>query len=157
VHLPLVLLGLRAAPKEISGFSSTEAVFGQPLVLPGELKEVKEEEPLGFQRRLASDDPPPTVQPRTYAEVASSRLQPGLQEAKFVYVKRGGSSPPLASAYLGPYRVLQPGLKFFVLEVGGKEEKVTVDRLKIHRGTVLPQVAVPVKRGRPLKKSASPV
>jgi transposase InsO family protein len=157
VHLPLVLLGLRAAPKEISGFSSAEAVFGQPLVLPGELKEVKEEEPLGFQRRLASDDPPPTVQPRTYAEVASSRLQPGLQEAKFVYVKRGGSSPPLASAYLGPYRVLQPGLKFFVLEVGGKEEKVTVDRLKIHRGTVLPQVAVPVKRGRPLKNSASPV
>jgi hypothetical protein len=36
-HLPWVLLGLRAAPKEVSGFSSAEAVFGQPLVLPGEL------------------------------------------------------------------------------------------------------------------------
>ncbi len=32
-HLPLVLLGLRAAPKEVSGFSSAEAVFGQPLTL----------------------------------------------------------------------------------------------------------------------------
>ncbi len=31
-HLPWVLLGLRAAPKEVSGLSSAEAVFGQPLV-----------------------------------------------------------------------------------------------------------------------------
>jgi hypothetical protein len=36
-HLPWVLLGLQAAPKEVSGLSSAEAVFGQPLVMPGEL------------------------------------------------------------------------------------------------------------------------
>ena len=101
-HLPLVLLGLRAAPKEVSGFSSAEAVFGQPLTLPGELKNVPEEAALDFQSRLASDDPPPTSQPRTYAEAVSSNLQPGLQEAKFVYIRRGGSGPPLASNYLGP-------------------------------------------------------
>jgi hypothetical protein len=34
-HLPWVLLGLHAAPKEISGISSAEAVFGGQLVLPG--------------------------------------------------------------------------------------------------------------------------
>jgi len=154
-HLPLVLLGLRAAPKEVSGFSSAEAVFGQPLTLPGELKNVPEEAALEFQSRLASDDPPPTSQPRTYAEAVSSNLQPGLQEAKFVYIRRGGSGPPLASNYLGPYRVLQPGVKFFRVEVGDKQEVVSVDRLKPHLGVSSPTPASAPVRGRP-KKVISP-
>jgi hypothetical protein len=33
-HLPWVLLGLRAAPKEDSAISSAELVTGTPLVLP---------------------------------------------------------------------------------------------------------------------------
>jgi hypothetical protein len=36
-HLPWVLLGLRAAPKEESAVSSAELVFGAPLTLPGQL------------------------------------------------------------------------------------------------------------------------
>jgi transposase InsO family protein len=36
-HLPWVLLGLRAVPKEDSQVSSVELVLGTPLVLPGEL------------------------------------------------------------------------------------------------------------------------
>jgi hypothetical protein len=36
-HLPWVLLGQCAAPKEISGVSSAEAMFRQQLVLFGEL------------------------------------------------------------------------------------------------------------------------
>jgi transposase InsO family protein len=39
-HLPWVLLGLRAAPKEDSGISSAERVLGSPLHLPGELLDV---------------------------------------------------------------------------------------------------------------------
>jgi hypothetical protein len=35
-HLPWVLLGLRAAPKEDSAVSSAEMVLGDPLVLPGQ-------------------------------------------------------------------------------------------------------------------------
>jgi transposase InsO family protein len=35
-HLPWVLLGLRAAPKDDSNISSAELVYGVPLVLPGE-------------------------------------------------------------------------------------------------------------------------
>ena len=40
--LPWVLLGLRATPKETSGISSAQLVLGQPLILPGELKDVAE-------------------------------------------------------------------------------------------------------------------
>jgi hypothetical protein len=35
-HLAWALLGLRAAPKEDSGVSAAEAVFGRPLLLPGQ-------------------------------------------------------------------------------------------------------------------------
>ena len=38
-HLPLVMLGPRASPKDDSGFSPAEAVFGTPLSLPGEFLE----------------------------------------------------------------------------------------------------------------------
>jgi hypothetical protein len=48
-HLSWVLLGLHAAPMEISGFSSSEAVFGQPLVLSGELTPGDEAPPLAFR------------------------------------------------------------------------------------------------------------
>jgi transposase InsO family protein len=41
-HLPWVLFGLRAAPKEDSGLSSAELVFGMPLTLPGQLLAVPE-------------------------------------------------------------------------------------------------------------------
>jgi hypothetical protein len=36
-HLPWVLMGIRNAPKEDSGRSAAELVFGTTLVLPGQL------------------------------------------------------------------------------------------------------------------------
>jgi len=41
-HLPLVLLGLRSVPKEDTGFSVSEAVYGSPLTIPGEFLEAPE-------------------------------------------------------------------------------------------------------------------
>ncbi len=86
LHLPWVLLGLRAAPKEISGFSSAEAVLGQPLVLPGELAPGSEASPGAFHTNLSSSSPPATCQPRTYAEVAAQPADGNLQSARWVYV-----------------------------------------------------------------------
>ncbi len=39
-HLPWVLLGLRAGPKEDCGISSAEMVYGEALTLPGDFLEV---------------------------------------------------------------------------------------------------------------------
>jgi hypothetical protein len=97
-HLPWVLLGLRAAPKEVSGISSAEAVLGQPLVLLGELSTAVEASPTDFQRELASEAPPVTCQPRTYAEAVTGPPDQCLQQAELVYVKKGGCGPPLAPA-----------------------------------------------------------
>jgi hypothetical protein len=107
------LLGLYAAPKEISGFAWVEVVFGQPLVLPGELVPRKEAPLLAFQDMFASSSPLVMCQPSTYDKACAQPPEPRLQAAKLVYVKRGGCCPALASAYMGPYKVIWPGLKFF--------------------------------------------
>ena len=90
-------------------------------------------------------------QPRSYAAVAASNITTSkqLQEARYVYVKRGGTIPPLAPIYSGPYRVLHAGPKVFILEVGATRESVLVDRLKPHAGQLPVIPALPAKRGRP--------
>jgi hypothetical protein len=86
---------------------------------------------MALQNDLAPSDLPPTNQPCAYAEIASQPLNPRLQAAQLVYLKRGGSGPPLAHFYAGPYRVVQ----YFVIQVGGRHETVMADRLKPHPGT----------------------
>jgi transposase InsO family protein len=63
-HLPWVLLGLRAAPKEDSGISSAELAYGAPLSLPGQFITAEEPPPATFVEKLRSASPlPPTSSP----------------------------------------------------------------------------------------------
>ena len=148
--LPYVLLGLRAAPKEDSGVSSAELVYGCPLTLPGEListPEVSPHEVLDHVRRAA----PPAVptRPLTYAEVACKPLQQ-LMSSSFVFIRKGEFNvPALSPLYTGPFKVLSKGPKSFVLDLGGRHESVSVDRLKPYLGgdDVQPARAPPM--GRP--------
>ena len=67
-HLPWVILGLRAAPKDESGVSAAEATLGQPLVIPGQPTAPEGTVPTALRA-------PPAVIPATkwsYAEVAAS-------------------------------------------------------------------------------------
>jgi hypothetical protein len=95
---------------------------------------------------MCSMQPPPTWQ-ISYAEAASGLQH--LQQAEFVYVRKGGVVPPLSSLYQGPYRVLDRRETFFKLEVRGRLEVVSVDRLKPHLGTAPVTAASPPQRGRP--------
>jgi hypothetical protein len=130
---------------------------------PAELRITLGEEagPAEFSTSLASSTPPLTSQPRTYAEAVAGPPDWRLQLASMVYIKRGGSGPPLAPAYAGPYKVVRPGHKYFVVEVGGRQESVSVDRLKPHLGASPLPAASPPRRGRPPREppcnsSASP-
>jgi hypothetical protein len=51
-HLPQVLLGLRAAPKDDSNISSAELVYGVPLVLPSEFVDAKEPPATNFLEHM---------------------------------------------------------------------------------------------------------
>jgi hypothetical protein len=57
--------------------------------------------------------------------------------------------PPLAPLYVGPYEVLERTDKYFRLAVGGREETVSIDRLKPHLGVGPFSAALPAARGRP--------
>ena len=149
-HLPWVLLGLRAAAKESSGVSSAELVYGCSPTLPGEFLAAGEKAPGLFTQRLNSTPAVPTRR-RTYAEAACTPSA-ALLTASHVYVRRGGILPPLEPRYAGPYAVVQPGTKCFVLQVGSRRETVSVDRLKPHLGAAEVAPASPPRRGRPPRR-----
>src|SRR5450830_455678 len=107
-HLPWVLLGLRAAPKEDSAVSSAELVYGCPVALPAQFLETAEQPPAVFAERIRISSPLPT-RFLSYAAVAATPPA-ALLSAKFVYVRRGGATPPL---YVGPYLVIDRQPKFF--------------------------------------------
>ncbi len=66
-----------------------------------------------------------------------------------MYVRRGGTTPPLTPPYAGPYEVLEPGEKTFLIRIGNREDRVSVDRLKLHLGKGPVQPTAPRRRGRP--------
>ena len=90
----------------------------------------------------------PATRPLSYAEVAAKKPAP-LFEASHVYVRRGGAIQPLTPLYQGPYRVLARRAKYFKLEKGGRQETISVDRLKPHLGLTPVIPAAPPARGRP--------
>lgn len=141
-HLPWVMLGLRAAPKEESGLSAGEAALGVKLAIPGQFVEP----PDSTSGRPASHTVIPATR-RLYADVAKGAS--ALDSATWVYVKRGGQGRPLSANYDGPYEVLESGPKVFKLQLGAREEVVSRDRLKPHLGEGPLQAAQPPKRGRP--------
>ena len=153
-HLPWALLGLRAAPKEDSGLSSAELVYGAPLTLPGEFLDVGELPVSNYVDKLRATPSSIPTRPLSYAEVTATPPA-SLQAASHVYVRRGAVAPPLTPLYQGPYAVISRGPKFFHVAVGGRDETITVDRLKPHRGHSPVVPASPPLRGRPPSSSAS--
>ena len=57
-------------------------------------------------------------------------VQKKLNNCSHVYVRVDRVQPPLQPAYSGPYPVLQRHEKYFTILMNGKEDTVTIDRLK---------------------------
>ena len=129
-ELPWVLLGLRTAFKEDVGSSSTELVYGTTLSLPEELIAPN-----------SSPDPPHSSFLRQLRNVANSfwptptsahgkhgtYMPTGLQQARFVFVRRDAHKPPLQPPYDGPFPVVSRHTKHFLLDIGGRQDKVSID------------------------------
>jgi transposase InsO family protein len=145
-HLPWILLGLRAVPREDSGVSAAELVFGTPLQLPGQFLSAAEPPPTFFVEQLNSALP--CVAPLPLPAAVAAPPSPQLMAADFVYVRALPKAPALSTPYRGPYAVHKRSLKIFIIKMGGRFEAVTVDRLKPHLGSS-PRPASPPRRGRP--------
>jgi hypothetical protein len=102
------------------------------------------------------DVPPPPRRPVSYA--AAANTPPAhLAKAEHVYVRVGGQQKPLAAPYAGPYLVVSKGAKTFTIQVGQRQEIMSVDRLKPHTGLGPVSPAEAASRGRfPNGRSFSP-
>ena len=72
-----------------------------------------------------------------------------------MYVRRGGVKLPLTPAYSGPFVVVSKSPKCFVLDLGDRQESVSVDRLKPHAGLTIFTPATAPRCGRPPTSSAA--
>ncbi|KFD46801.1 hypothetical protein M513_12329 [Trichuris suis] len=131
--LPMVLLGLRTAPKAAINVSAAELVYRTTLRLPTEFfqQATNEEDPTTFVGRLvrAMRDlrPIPTAsRPSTTAVF----IAPELQSCSHVFLRNDAVHRPLDPTYSGPFRVLSRQDKTFVIEISGRPSTVSIDRLK---------------------------
>ena len=130
LHLPLVLLPLRTVPKDDTGLSGSEAVYGSSLTVPGEFLGSPELPPALFLRKIedtfAGFAAPPPHHVRSFPP---QQLLPAFLAANFVFVQEDSSIPSLAPLYWGPYLVLEGKDKYFHLQLGSRTDVVSVDRL----------------------------
>jgi cleavage and polyadenylation specificity factor subunit 1 len=152
--LPWVLLGLRTVPKSDHGVSSAEMVYGAPIAVPGEFLGgcSSDELPTQHLKRLRETIQGLVPLPMRTRSKKSSFIPQSLKLAKFVFVRKDGYKTPLQPPYLGPFRVINHGEKFFDIDYGGKSERISIDRLKpAHTDPEIDPAVQPPLRGRPRK------
>ena len=159
-HKPIVVaIKMKLEPqsarqaKEDLEASPTEMVYGSTLTVPGDFFQTGEEAPVSDHFRALRqrvDDPRPIPTSTYGAEKVKYRVPASLEVSKYVFVHRGEAKRPLQPPYTGPYLVFSKQPKWFNLQIGSKEEKIWMDRLKpawVAKGDI--EVAQPPRRGRP--------
>ncbi|XP_053092916.1 LOW QUALITY PROTEIN: uncharacterized protein LOC128318865 [Pangasianodon hypophthalmus] len=151
--LPWVLLGLRTAPKEDLLACSAELVYGQTFRVPGDFVPDTDKPWSGPPNRTTLRSHVSTFVPVPTSQhgLRKTWVPSDLLSTKFVFVRHDAHRGPLKPPYDGPFQVLESLDKTFVIDVGGRSECVSIDRLKpAHRDMDWPaEVAVAPRRGRP--------
>ena len=132
--LPLVLLGIRTALKTDLQCSTAELVYGTTLRLPGEF----------FQQSTTDAPPDPTTLIArlrdTMRDIRATPVRPqpqrnihvskDLSSCTHVFIRHDAVRKPLQQPYDGPYRVLARADKYFKIDINGRQDTVSLDRLK---------------------------
>ncbi|XP_066969120.1 uncharacterized protein [Macrobrachium rosenbergii] len=169
-QLPWVLLRLRTAPSADGAPSAAEKTYGEPLVVPGEL--VTEDRHNPSVQSLCEIIGKFAPYKRTYTNRSATFMPPGLASTTHVFVRDDAVRPPLTRPYKGPFRVLEQNSKAFLLALHGRDDWVSIDRVKpalLEEDTTVstphPPLAQPLpqpgprkkqKRGRPRKRPPTP-
>ncbi|XP_059096079.1 uncharacterized protein LOC131890689 [Tigriopus californicus] len=153
-ELPWVLLGLRSAVKDDLGYSPAQATYGESLRVPGRFFSTDPVPPASgtfvadIRCRISKF---PFVNPRRHGSVYHSHLRPYLQLIS-CFVRVDACTPPLTPPYVGPYKIIERHSDYFVLDLNGRIDTVTVDRLKpaFRSVDLLPGISEPrvSRRGR---------
>ena len=132
-HLPAIMLGIRNLPVADSGLSPSQFVFGAPTRLPGCFATAPPSgrTPQEFVAQLRDIVRSLRAPPHEWHGNTGlpGYRDPQLDSASHVYVRvenRHGLDP----FYRGPYAVIERTAKFFTLDIDGKQDMVSCDRLK---------------------------
>jgi len=152
-----VLLGLRAQQREDNGLSPAEAVYGSPLVLPGEFLKNDEMSIDNMCKKFTvAIDAPAFSLPRHNipGDQLPVELPADLVNARLVWVRHDAVRRPLQRPYDGPFAVIARGPRAFTIRVGDRDEIISVARLKpCTDADAAP--STPPRRGRPPKAAAT--
>ena len=131
--LPLVLLGIRTALKEDIQSTAAEMVYGTTLRLPGEFftpsPHPSPTDSSNYVSQLKShmhQIRPPT--PRSIHR--ASYVSDALSTCTHVFIRRDAVCKPLQPPYDGPYPVVKRTDKYFTVNIAGRKDTVSLDRLK---------------------------
>ena len=156
-HLPSVLLGFRTTPKEDSGYAPAEALFGTQLAVPGEFLDAPDLPLTDFLQNIyftITGFSGPV--PHHTCPAPAKPLPKTLLSSEFVFVHEDSSFPAFSQLYRGPYKVLGRKDKYFKLQIGSKQDNVSVDRLKPVFSNKKVSPALPPPRGRPPRRPLPP-
>ncbi|CAK1600312.1 unnamed protein product [Parnassius mnemosyne] len=132
--LPLVLLGMRNALKQDLQASPAELLYGESLRLPGEFLHSNNSESstdiTDFLSRLRLIMNNIRPSPGTRHGSKKVFIFKDLPNATHVYVRDDSVKGSLQPAYSGPFKVLERGDKIYKLLMKGKEQTVSIDRIK---------------------------
>ena len=132
-QLPWVLLGMRTIPKEGLQTSAAEMVYGQPLIVPGEffpqLPSTTSCQSAELQSARWSARQFTPCHPTRHNQ-KDSYIPDELLTSDNVFVRQDLVKPPLSPPYKGPYQVLQRNNKAYQLDINGRKDWISLDRLK---------------------------
>lgn len=154
-QLPIILLSHRATLKEDIGASPAELVYGSTLRLPGEFvgDEIKNELQSDFVSKLKTHMR--SIQPVQGSNHNTRRpefMQKQLQTCKYVFVRVDAVQPPLSPQYRGPFLVIERKPATFIINMNGKREEITIERIKaafIDESTVTQTIPTTVQTSTP--------
>ena len=129
-----MLLGVRTQLKEDIHCTAAELVYGTTLRLPGEFfdesKATTVPDPTCYVTRLKTvmrDLQAPPVRKQT---PANTHVSPTLKSCTHVFVRHDAVRKPLQRPYDGPYKVQKHTEKHYTIDMNGKSEVISIDRLK---------------------------
>lgn len=131
-ELPIVLLGLRTAFRNELKCSSADLLYGQALRVPGEFFEppvdsVDRSEFAKTMHDTFSKLRAPKINHHAKSKVF---IHSDLQKCDQVFVRIDAVKRSLQRPYEGPYKIVKRFEKYFDVLIAGKQQKITIDRLK---------------------------
>ncbi|XP_064472589.1 uncharacterized protein LOC135387172 [Ornithodoros turicata] len=134
-HLPLVLLGIRAAVKHDLGCSSAELVYGISIRLPADIfnhRPYSQPSPLApsdYAQRLKAALSRLRLTPTRAVSSSSPYVAQDLISSSHVFLRTDSIRRSLQPPYCGPHKIIHQGAKAFAIDVNGREVVVSIDRL----------------------------